>query len=305
MDCCVQGRAGVPAGQLRRLAVLAVTGVRGWGDRVEEHMSYAWLQMLTRAKEEQRRHLGEVGRVVDVDAEEGEGEGDDASSMRSSRSGGSKGKVGRPRKAPKLPAKSGGQPLAAQPPPAAHVDAWAAAQAGAMPEWQKRAVAAEGEVLLLRGKLREAEQRAQEAERRATAAERERDVLRAQARKPQPKPGQQQEVGRAEGGGGSGRGGVSDGVKYLMAGSQAWKSQAEKVKGELSAVAATARLLHGGDVSSVPVRDPPPPPPCPPGQLSCQGSTATGHTYSGAEGARIFFFISLAHFVHFAPQHYP
>ena len=110
MDCCVQGRAGVPVGQLRRLAALAVTGVRGWGDRVEEHMSYAWLQMLTRAKEEQRRHLGEVGGVVDVDAEEGEGEGDDASSVRSSRSGGSRGKLGRPRKAPKLPAKSGGQP---------------------------------------------------------------------------------------------------------------------------------------------------------------------------------------------------
>ena len=50
MDCCVQGSAGVPAGQLRRLAALAVTGVRGWGDRMEEHMSYAWLQMLTRAK---------------------------------------------------------------------------------------------------------------------------------------------------------------------------------------------------------------------------------------------------------------
>ena len=44
-----------------------------------------------------------------MDAEEGEGEGDDASSMRSSRGGGSRGKVGRPCKAPKLPAKSGGQ----------------------------------------------------------------------------------------------------------------------------------------------------------------------------------------------------
>ena len=94
MDCCVQGWAGLPVGQLRRLAALAVTGVRGWGDRVEDHMSYAWLQMLTRAKEEQRRHLGEVGGVVDVDAEEGEGEVDDASSVRSSRSGGSRGKVG-------------------------------------------------------------------------------------------------------------------------------------------------------------------------------------------------------------------
>ena len=78
-----------------------------------------------------------------------------------------------------------------------------AAQAGALPEWQKGAVAAEGEVLLLRGKLQEAEQRAHEAEWRVTAAERERDVLRAQARKPKPKPGQQQEVGRAERGGGA------------------------------------------------------------------------------------------------------
>ena len=216
-------------------------------------MSYAWLQMLTRAKEEQRRHLGKVGGVVQVDAEEGEGEGDDASSMRSSRSGGSKGKVGGPRKAPKLPAKSGGQPSAAQPPPAAHVDAWVATQAGAMHEWQKRAVPAEGEVLLLRGKLQEAgqrvqeaEQRAQEAEQRATATEREGDVLRAQARKPKPKPGQQQEVGRAEGGAEmAGGGGGERRGEVPHAGSQAWKSGAEKVKGELSAVAATARLLFG------------------------------------------------------------
>ena len=92
---------------------------------------------------------GEVGGAVNVDAEGGgEEEGDNASSMRGSKSGGSKGKGGRPRKAPKLPAKSGGQPSAAKPPPAkhaaAHVGAWLAAQAGAMPEWQKRAVAAEG-----------------------------------------------------------------------------------------------------------------------------------------------------------------
>ena len=207
MDCCVQGRAGVPEGQLRWLAALAVRGVRGWGDRAEEHMSYDWLQMLDRAKEEQRRHLGEVGGVVDVDAKEGEGEGDNASSMQSSRSGGSRGKVDRPRKARKRPAKSGGRPWAAKPPPAAHVDAWVAAQAGAMPEWQKRAVASEEEVLLLRGKLQEAERRAQEAERRATAAEREQDLLRVQARKPKPTPGQQQEVGGAEGGGGAAAGG--------------------------------------------------------------------------------------------------
>ena len=49
----------------------------------------------------------------------------------------------------------------------------------------------------------------------------------------------------------------------------------------------------------------PPPPPCPSGPLSCQGSKATSHTCGGAEGARKIPFIPLAHFVHFAPQHYP
>ena len=44
-------------------------------------------------------------------------------------------------------------------------------------------------------------------------------------------------------------------------------------------------MTHGGDVSSVPVRDPPPPPP---GPLSYQGAMATGHTYGDAEGAREF-----------------
>ena len=89
--------------------------------------------MFTRAKEEHRNHLGKVGGVVDEDAEEGgEEEGDDASSpMRSSKSSGSRGKVGRPRKAPKLPAKTGGHPSAAKPLPAtqaaAQMDAWVAA----------------------------------------------------------------------------------------------------------------------------------------------------------------------------------
>ena len=49
----------------------------------------------------------------------------------------------------------------------------------------------------------------------------------------------------------------------------------------------------------------PPPLTCPPGPFSCQGSTATGHIYGGAEGSRNFFFIPPAHFVHFAPQQYP
>ena len=65
-------------------------------------------------------------------------------------------------------------------------------------------------------------------------------------------------------------------------------------------------LCTGGRLLGSGTRPPPPPPPCPPGPLSCQASTATGHTYGGAEGARkLFFFIPLAHFVDFAPQHYP
>ena len=33
MDCCMRAGAGVPEGQVGRLAALAVTGVRGWGDQ--------------------------------------------------------------------------------------------------------------------------------------------------------------------------------------------------------------------------------------------------------------------------------
>ena len=61
IGCCVKGTSGVPEGQLSWLAALPVTRVWGWGARVEEHMSYAWLQMFTRAKQGHRKHLGEVG----------------------------------------------------------------------------------------------------------------------------------------------------------------------------------------------------------------------------------------------------
>ena len=73
-------------------------------------MSYARLQMLTRAKEEQRRHWGEVGGVVDVDAEEGEGEGDDASSMRAPEAGGPRGRWAGPARPPNCPPSSGASP---------------------------------------------------------------------------------------------------------------------------------------------------------------------------------------------------
>ena len=63
---------------------------------------------------------------------------------------------------------------------------------------------------------------------------------------PSPSRGNSRRWGERRGGGAAaGGGGVSDGVKYLMAGSQAWNPQADKVKGEFSAVAATARLLLG------------------------------------------------------------
>ena len=60
----------------------------------------------------------------------------------------------------------------------------------------------------------------------------------------------------------------------------------------------SCEFAHGGGcLLSSGTRLPPPPihqglvpnpplPPCPPGPLSCQGSTATGHTYGGAQGAR-------------------
>ena len=243
MDCCVQGRVPAAAGSV---AADGGEGMRGQGGGAHE----LWLAPKAHAG---KRAVAPAFGGGGGSGERGCGgggaeEGDDTSSMPSSKSGGSEGK-GRPRKAPKLPAKSDGQPSAAKPLPtehaAAHVDTWVAAQAGVMPEWQKRAGALEGEVLLLRGKLQQAEQRAAEAERRATAAERERDHLGAQARKPNPKAraqGQQQEEATARGGGGRAWGG-GVGTKYLMAGSQPRKSEAEMVKGELSAVASTARLL--------------------------------------------------------------
>ena len=226
MDCCVQGRAGMPAGQLRRLAALAVKGVRGWGDRMEEHMSYAWLQMLTRAKEEQRRHLGEVGGVVDVDAEEGEGEGEDASSVRSSRSGGSKGKVGRPRKAPKLPSR-GASPRRQSP---RRQRTWTRGwrrrrgpcPSGKSGRWRRRGrFSSCGASSRRRSNERRRRSGGQRQWSGSGTCCRRRPASRCPSRGSSKRWGEQRGGG---GGGGSGRGGVSDGVKYLMAGSQASKS---------------------------------------------------------------------------------
>ena len=63
MDCCVQDRAGVPEGKPRRLAALRLTGVRGWGDRAEEHMSYG--------HNRRQPPCGGVGRHKGVHARQG------------------------------------------------------------------------------------------------------------------------------------------------------------------------------------------------------------------------------------------
>ena len=142
--------------------------------------------MLTQAKEEQRRHLGEVGGVVGVDAEEGRGGGRCLlhAELQERRV---QGQGGPAPQGPQTASQVGGPALGCKA-PAGSARGRVGGGAG---KGHARVAKAGG------GKLQEAEQRAQEAERQATAAEREWDLLRAQARKPKPKPGQQQEVGGA------------------------------------------------------------------------------------------------------------
>ena len=52
-------------GQLFRHGVMPMTGVRGWGDRMEAHMDHAWLMMRSHAQGEILVHSGELG-VVEV-----------------------------------------------------------------------------------------------------------------------------------------------------------------------------------------------------------------------------------------------
>ena len=61
---------------------------------------------------------------------------------------------------------------------------------------------------------------------------------------------------------------------------------------------------HGGDVSSVLVRDPPPPPALR-AHLVAKGQQLLAIHMVAPKAPEFFFFIPLAHFVHFAPQHYP
>ena len=72
----VLGRQGVAEGQMVRHGVMPITGVRGWGDRMEVHMDHAWLMMRSHAHGETRVHLGELGPVEvvgDDDARRGPG----------------------------------------------------------------------------------------------------------------------------------------------------------------------------------------------------------------------------------------
>ena len=170
------GGQGVAEGQLSmvRYGMLPITGVRGWGDRLEAHMDHAWLLTRSHAQAETHVHSGELGAVQ----VEGDDDNDDARSGINGCSKGSKGRVvGRPRKSQKTTL-----PSVLAVPPAAQVADWQQQQQ-AQPQWQQRAVVAEGEVVQPRGKL-------QEARDTAKAAEAEMDQLRArvkelEARKPQ------------------------------------------------------------------------------------------------------------------------
>ena len=86
--------------------------------------------------------------------------------------------VGRPRKA-----KRTGPPLpgVTTVPPTAQVADWLQQQQ-AQPQWQQRALVAEGDVLQLRGKLQGAQRDAQRARDAVKAAEIERDQLRARVK---------------------------------------------------------------------------------------------------------------------------
>ena len=62
---------------------------------------------------------------------------------------------------------------------------------------------------------------------------------------------------------------------------------------------------HGGDVSSVLVRDSPPLLPALRAHLVAKGQQLLAIHMVAPKAPENFFFIPLAHFVHFAPQHYP
>ena len=83
------GRHGVAQGYLVRHGVLQITGVTGWGGRMEAHMDHGWLMMRSHAHGETRVHSGLLGRVeAGGDADSGWGDGD-----RSHSSVGSKGSM--------------------------------------------------------------------------------------------------------------------------------------------------------------------------------------------------------------------
>ena len=169
-------------GQLVRHEVMPITGVRGWGDRMEAHMDHAWLMMRSHAHGETRVHSWELGVVEVGGGGNDDNRGDDDDRSRSSAgSRGSKGKgVGRPRKAQRTGPPT---PLPTVPTvtPSAQVADWLQQQ-HAQPQWQQRVVTAEGEVPQLWGKQQDAQHEAQRARDWAQAAEKERHQLRARVK---------------------------------------------------------------------------------------------------------------------------
>ena len=118
-------------GQLVWCMVLRITGLRGWGGRMEAHMDHFWLLMRSHAQVETRVHSGEWGVVHVMGV-------DDNKDARSGISGGSKGckgkgmgRAARPRGPAPLPPVYAPLPAA---PPATQVAGWLQQQRP-QPQW--------------------------------------------------------------------------------------------------------------------------------------------------------------------------
>ena len=120
-------------GQMVRYGVLPITGVRGWGGRLDAHMDHAWLLIRSHAQAETRVHSGELVAVQ----VEGNDDNDNARSGISGGSKGSKGRgVGRPRKAQKTTL-----PNVPAIPPATQVADWSSSRpspSGCSGQWWRR-----------------------------------------------------------------------------------------------------------------------------------------------------------------------
>ena len=156
LETAVLGRQGVGEGQLLRHGVMPITGLRGWGGRMEAHMDHACLMMRSHAHGETRVHSGELGLVQVGGGRRQRGGGDDDARSRSS-AGSTESKstgVGRPHKAHRT-APPSRLPTVPGVTPSTQVAYWLREQE-AQPKWQQQAGTAEEEVVQLRKKPHDA-----------------------------------------------------------------------------------------------------------------------------------------------------